>query len=621
MPFCFSTFVVYLLNHLGMTTIKPLHTFHIPVMGLAYTIDSPIRVAKYGISSVISIMDDELIEKMNAFYSKKFNLPYQEITQKTHDYRAERITSYLNLVDKIVKEKFENFKIELSESKLALENYMAMLPNKSEIKLGLQNLLEDGFAFKENIKNYLENNLYPGDIDVNIMTKLDKDNFIKEEQLPIAFNDAHAALRGFANSTLESSVVLSAGMNPRLYSYFENFTAFFPDLNNNLKKKITLKVSDFRSAMIQGNFLAKKGLWVSEYRIESGLNCGGHAFATEGYLLGPILEEFKQKKDQLIQSAHDLMVKALGQKEMHIPEQPLDLKITVQGGVGTAEEHDFLLDHYKVDAVGWGSPFLLVPEATSVDKHTRALLAGAKEEDLYLSHISPLGIPFNTLRGTTNEKLKLKRIEESKAGSSCPKRFVALSKEYDVKGICTSSKKYQDLKLEELLQQKDILSADVYNKKKNSITEKACLCVGLANASYLENDIKIKGQAQGVIVCPGPNMAYFDQEVSLSKMVQHIYGNASLVTVTDRPNLFVKELKMYLDYLKNEIAAVSDEITVAQIKKWHSFQKNLMEGIAYYEDLFSTTPFFESTKKEILNQFNSYKMELIEIQIPELVLV
>ena len=224
---------------------------------------------------------------------------------------------------------------------------------------------------------------------MNIMTKLDKDNFINDEQLPIEFNDAHAALRGFVNSTLESSVVLSAGMNPRLYSYFENFNAFFPDLNNKLKKKITLKVSDFRSAMIQGNFLAKKGLWVSEYRIESGLNCGGHAFATEGHLLGPILEEFKQKKEQLIQSAHELMVKALSQKELHVPQQHLDLKITVQGGVGTAEEHDFLLAHYNVDSVGWGSPFLLVPEATSVDKQTRALLAGAKEEDLYLSHISP----------------------------------------------------------------------------------------------------------------------------------------------------------------------------------------------------------------------------------------
>ena len=602
-----------------MTTLKPLHTFHIPVMGLAYTIDSPIRVAKYGISSVISIMDDELIEKMNAFYSKKFDLPYQEITQKIHDYRAERITSYLNLVDKIVKEKFENFKTELSESKLALENYIAMLPNKSEIKAGLQNLLEDGFTFKENIKNYLEKNLYPGDIDVNIMTKLDKDNFSKDEQLPIIFNDAHAALRGFVNSTLESSVVLSAGMNPRLYSYFESFPAFYPDINNKLKKKITLKVSDFRSAIIQGNFLAKKGLWVSEYRIESGLNCGGHAFATEGYLLGPILEEFKQKKEQLIQSAHELMIKALGQKGTPIPSQPLDLKITVQGGVGTAEEHDFLMDYYNVDSVGWGSPFLLVPEATSVDFHTRNLLAAAKEDDLYLSHISPLGIPFNTLRGTTNEKLKLKRIEESKAGSSCPKRFLALSKEYDAKGICTSSKKYQDLKLDELQLQAASLSAEAFQKKKNSITEKACLCVGLANASYLENDIKIKGQAQGVIICPGPNMAYFDHEVSLSKMVQHIYGNTSVLTVANRPNLFVKELKMYLDYLKNEIESVSDEITAGQIKKWNSFKNNLLLGIGYYEDLFSATPFFKSIKNEILSQFDTYKIEIIAVEIPELV--
>ena len=602
-----------------MTTTKPLHTFHIPVMGLAYTIDSPIRVAKYGISSVISIIDDDLIEKMNAFYSEKFSLPYQEISQKMHDYRAARITSYLNLVDKIVKDKFENFKKELAESKLALENYMAMLPSKSEIKKGLQNLIDDRVSFKENIKNYLENNLSAGAIDVNIMTKIDKDNFIKDEQLPIAFNDAHASLRGFANSNLTSSVVLSAGMNPRLYSYFENFDVFFPDSNNSLKKKIILKVSDFRSAMIQGNFLAKKGLWVSEYRIESGLNCGGHAFATDGYLLGPILEEFKQKKEQLIQSAHDLMVKALAQKGMHVPQQLLELKITVQGGVGTAEEHDFLLDFYEVDSVGWGSPFLLVPEATSVDEDTRKLLANAKEEDLHLSHISPLGIPFNTLRGTTNEQLKQKRIQDNNAGSSCPKKFLALSKEYGAKGICSASKKFQDLKLEELDSKKDILTAEMFENAKNKITEKSCLCVGLANASYLENDIKIKGQAQGIVICPGPNMAYFDHEVSLSEMVQHIYGNTSVLTATNRPHLFVKELKMYLDYLKNEIATVSVEITTPQIKKWNLFKNNLAEGISYYEELFSAKSYFESTKHEILRQFDIYKSELIAIEIPQLV--
>lgn len=598
-----------------MTTIKPLHTFHIPVMGLAYTIDSPIRVAKYGISSVISIIDDDLIEKMNAFYSTKFNLPYQEISQKIHDYRAERVTSYLNLVDKIVKEKFENFKNELAESKLALENYIAMLPNKSEIKQGLQNLMEEG---KEAVMNYLDSNLTPGEIDVNIMTKVDKDNFIKDKQLPTEFNDAHASLRGFANSTLTSSVVLSAGMNPRLYSYFENFDVFLPDENNQLNKKIILKVSDFRSAMIQGNFLAKKGLWVSEYRIESGLNCGGHAFATEGFLLGPILEEFKEKKGQLIASAHELMVKTLAQKGKHIPETPLELKITVQGGVGTAEEHDFLLNHYKVDSVGWGSPFLLVPEATSVDVHTRELLAKAKEEDLYLSPISPLGIPFNTLRGTTNEKLKQKRIQENKAGSSCPKKFLALSKEFGAQGICTASKKYQDVKLEELEANKENMSAAIYQNAKNKITDKSCLCVGLANASYLENDIKIKGQAQGVVICPGPNMAYFDQEVSLSKMVQHIYGNASVLSTTNRPNMFVKELSMYIDYLKNEIATVSAEINAGQIKKWNAFKNNLLEGISYYQNLFVSTGTSLADNAKVQYLLHFYKEELIEVKIPEL---
>jgi len=599
-------------------TKPPLHTFHIPVMGLAYTIDSPIRVAQYGVSSVVSIADDDLIEKMRNFYSTKFNFPYEEISQKFHDYRAQRITSYLNLVDKIVKEKFENFKAELIESKTAVENYIAMLPNTSDIKKGFQSLLDDGISFKENIQNYIESHLSPGLIDVNIMTKLDKDNFEKNDQLPIEFNDAHAALRGFANSNLESSVVLSAGMNPRLFSYFENFSDFFPNLNNELKKKIILKVSDFRSAMIQGNFLAKKGLWVSEYRIESGLNCGGHAFATDGLLLGPILEEFKQKKDQLVQSAHELMTKVLQQKQIYAPENPLPLKITVQGGVGTAEEHEFLLDNYKVDSVGWGSPFLLVPEATCVDKATRELLIDAKEEDLYLSHISPLGVPFNTLRGTTNEILKQKRIDQNKAGSSCPKKFLALSKEYDPHGICTASKKFQDHKLEELENVKDTMSTEAFNKAKFAITEKSCLCVGLANASYLENDIKIKGQAQGVVICPGPNMAYFDQEVSLSDMLGHIYGNKSILRTKNRPNLFVKELKMYVDYFRNEIENISGDITNAQIKKWNGFKVNILEGIEYYNTLLSSVLYFEQDLSKIKKDFDFYKSELSNIKIPTL---
>ena len=117
-----------------MTPSKSIHTFHIPLMGLAYTIDSPIRVAHYGIASVISIIDDDLIEKMAAFYSAKFSIPYFEITQKAEDFRAKRITRYLNLVDTIVKENWTCFKTELGESRQAIQNYMTMLPNDSEVK-------------------------------------------------------------------------------------------------------------------------------------------------------------------------------------------------------------------------------------------------------------------------------------------------------------------------------------------------------------------------------------------------------------------------------------------------------------------------------------------------------
>jgi hypothetical protein len=599
-----------------MTKTNQMHSFHIPVMGTAFTIDSPLRVAKYGISSVISIIDDELIEKMNAFYSKKFNLPYKEIPKKNPDSRAERITSYLDLVNNIVQDKFENFKKELAESKTALENYLSILPNHSEIKQGFQNLLNSGVDVKGKLSTYIENHLSPGSIDVNIMAKIDKDNFVKNEQLPVEFNDAHAALRGFANSKLSSSIILSAGLNPRLYSYFENFKDFFPNASGKLKKKIILKVSDFRSASIQGNYLAKKGLWVSEYRIESGLNCGGHAFATDGHLLGPILEEFNQKKDELVQSAHQLMSKALEQKEIPVPEKPLDLKITVQGGVGTAEEHNFLLEHYKVSSVGWGTPFLLVPEATSVDIETRKLLIKAKEKDLYLSHISPLGIPFNTVRGTTNEQLKEKRIAENKSGSSCPKKFLALSKEYDEKGICSASKKFQDIKLKELEDKKDNFSQEVLEKKKNKITEKACLCVGLGNASFLENDIRIKGQAQGVAICPGPNMAYFSKVVSLSKMIQHIYGKISVMEMPNRPNMFIKELKIYLDYFKNEIEEFMDEPSAKQRKKLEKFKLNLLEGISYYQELFTIkTNLFQQSKNQLLGELEELKDSLTGINL------
>ena len=344
-----------------------------------------------------------------------------------------------------------------------------------------------------------------------------------------------------------------------------------------------------------------------------GLNCGGHAFATDGFLLGPTLEEFKNKKDELIQSAYSLFTNALASKNKIVPNEPPVLKITVQGGVGTAEEHQFLLDHYQVDAVGWGSPFLLVPEATSVDAETRKLLADAKEKDLYLSNISPLGVPFNTIKGTTNDFFKSQRIASGKAGSSCPKKYLALSKEYKKEGSCTASKKHQDKKIEELEDKRNSISYEAYMKEYTAITEKSCSCVGLANASHLELGIPIKGQSQGVVVCPGPNMAYFSNEVSLKEMIQHIYGKKKIENHTNRPNMFVKELGLYVSYLTNQINEAL-EITPQQIKKWETFKINLLNGISYYKSFFENSSYFQGNNQVIRKEMLKMESQLTSLE-------
>ena len=284
------------------------------------------------------------------------------------------------------------------------------------------------------------------------------------------------------------------------------------------------------------------------------------------------------------------------------PKNPLAVKFTAQGGVGTSEEHSFLLEEFQLDSIGWGSPFLLVPEATSVDAETRKLLVKAKENDFYLSNISPLGVPFNSLKGVSNDFWKQKRIDDRKAGSSCPKRLLALNKSDDGKGICTASKEYQDAELGKLDEQKIVISEREYEIKFQKITEKACLCVGLANAAYMENDITIKGQKQGVVICPGPNMAYFDQEVSLKEMLQHIYQGKSVMRTKDRPNLFVKELKMYVDYFRNEIETISGEITANQLKKWNSFKTNILAA--------SVSISFSPSVKSLIKEFNLFILKV-----------
>ncbi|AIZ43784.1 hypothetical protein [Cellulophaga baltica] len=594
------------------------HNFHIPVMGIGFTIDTPIKVAHLGIDSVISLVDDILIEKLRKMYATNFNQSYQEITENSEDFRAKRISSYLNLVQEIAQHKFKELKDISNGVSESLKQYFDFYPETSSLKQQFNALISKHYDRSE-LKNFLDENLKMGSIDVNIMTKVDKENIYKKEKLPTIYNDAHAALRGYANSELVSSVIFSAGMNPRLYSYLEEFEDFYPDENGMIKKKIVLKVSDYRSALIQGKFLAKKGLWVSEYRIESGLNCGGHAFATDGYLLGPILAQFRDQREEFIAETAAVLSKALTLKNRQVPEVSLPVKFTAQGGVGTAAEHDFLRKHYKLDSIGWGSPFLLVPEATTVDDETLEKISKAKESDLYLSNISPLGVPFHNLKGNTKDLEKAALIAKNRPGSSCPKKYVALNKEFTDAGVCTASRQYQHLRITAL--KKENLTLEIYQKEYNKIIEKSCTCVGLGTSALIKYNLDTKTEGEGVSICPGPNLAYFSKVINLKEMIGHIYGERNVMERMDRPNIFVKELGIYVEYLQNKIEEAGNILDTKQHKYLSLFAKNLKEGIGYYKNLFqSNMPEFENSYLKVLlelkkseNILNNLKLERLTV--------
>lgn len=560
------------------------HTFHIPVMGLGFTIDTPLKVARFGISSASSLADDHLLEQIREFYAAQFGQPFTPISQKAEDQRAKRITAYLNLLQDIVDAQMEQLRANPFDTDSELSRYFELLPEGAPIKRDYLAMCASRGDKRGKMSMDLRAAVTAGAIDVNIMTKVDKTNYAPDgTALPPEYSDALAALRGFAKSKLRSSVILSAGLNPRLYSYFEQFDDFFPGNNGALAKRITLKVSDYRSALIQGKLLAKKGLWVSEFRIESGLNCGGHAFVSDGMLLGPIMEAFKTQREDLYAELKGLCDAALGHKQRWGFQADPPQRITVQGGIGTAGEDRFLLDYYELDGTGWGSPFLLVPEATNVDDDTLAKLANAAPEDFYLSDASPLGVPFHNLRTSSSEEQRKQRVARNRPGSPCHKKFLSFNTEFTDKPICTASRQYQHLKLKEARMKYP--EEQAYQKAAAAIVEKDCLCEGLAAPAVLTNGIPPKHNLKAVTICPGPNLAYFSKIASLKEMVGHIYGTANLLNSRFRSNLFVNELRLYIDYLKKEIEKHQHDFSEKKRAYYHTFRDNLLQGIEYYRSL------------------------------------
>ena len=556
------------------------HKFFIPVMGTGFTIDTPLKVARFGISSVISLVDDVLIEQMRRRLSGESGRPYEEITDKDDDPRARRITAYLNLMQDLVNDQVQRLRGSLFNRGGDLSGYFEMLP-PSPLRTLYDRMRKAANPFERiRLQKRLRQYVTAGGIDVNIMTKLDRLRTRAGSSDNPTFSDALSALRGYANSRLRSSLVLSAGLNQRLYAYLREFPDFFPDETGDIRKRIVLKVSDFRSALIQGKLLAKNGLWVSEYRVESGLNCGGHAFGGDGSLMGPILEEFRRRREDLTEQLQEVWCTGLERLGRTVPDRPPTFRVTVQGGLGTAEENDLLTECYGVDGLGWGSPFLFVPDVVNIDSEHLARLQAAGEADVQLSDASPLGVPFWSLTESASEQQRRQRIADGKPGSSCPKGYLVSNTEFTTVPICTASRAYQRRKL--ATPPDPALNEAQQEDERRRILAKACICHDLAGGATMASGLDREAHTA---VCCGPNTVYFSRVARLKEMVDHIYGRSRLPLSAERPHVFLKELSLNLDRLRGALARHRQGLAEGAADSTRRIKQNLQAGITYYQDL------------------------------------
>ncbi|HSF55463.1 MAG TPA: hypothetical protein VLA71_17035, partial [Algoriphagus sp.] len=320
-------------------------------------------------------------------------------------------------------------------------------------------------------------------------------------------------------------------------------------------------------------------------------------------------EDFKINRKELIETIRLSCNQALAEKGLSFLPENESIKITYQGGIGTSGEDSFLRNYYQLDGTGWGSPFLLVPEATSVDEATIQRIIEAKKSDFFLSHASPLGVPFNNLRTSSGEKQRLERIEKGRPGSPCYKKFLTFSTEFTEKPICTASRQYQNLK------SKLFNEGKVSQKEMTEILEKDCLCEGLSAPAILANGESPRRNLNAVTICPGPNLAYFKGVFSLKEMVDHIYGKITLKLDSDRPHVFVKEAQLYVDYLKKEFQKLIPEASSKQEAYLEKFKKNLNLGLAYYQDLVNSIQMdSEEIIEKMKNQLEELKAEIEQLK-------
>ena len=565
------------------------HKIHIPVMGICYTADTPVRVAHLGITSVISLVDDGLLEEYRMAYAERLGLDLGS----PQTARIGRIRSYLDFVADEVERKFNRLCAGRFDGGSDKDLYFLMLPLDSPLRVEYDGVFAKTGLARLAAEANLTEKMEPGEIQANIMVGLNHEE--------AAFD----AVRGFAASKVKGSLVLSAGVNLAVFEEIAKCKDFYRTATHAPTKKVILKVSDYRSALVQGRYLAKKGVEVYEYRIESGVNCGGHAFFESKKFLLDVVREFVEKREELFETTRAMIAKfASSSAAVNAPVQmivppPSPARITAQGGLCAPEDIEKVMA-FGIDGVGVGTPFLLVPQATSVDKETRRLLVAAKPEDVYISHASPLEIPFVNLRTSTAAELCQEKFREYfapqgeksgapelKPGFPCRQHYLCRAVPGFEHPVCMASCEYVVHRLAEIdclekeeldcysggseatdrIQETVAAIHEKYNELRRMTLSRECICRFLGNAGreeirekspslhYQPECVAVARGSQParvrepVTICPNPDIGYFDREYTLLEMMCHLYGTGPRLTPKDKPSAFEVEERL----LKNAL--------------------------------------------------------------------
>ncbi|NIQ91501.1 MAG: hypothetical protein GWN93_21830 [Deltaproteobacteria bacterium] len=98
-------------------------------------------------------------------------------------------------------------------------------------------------------------------------------------------------------------------------------------------------------------------------------------------------------------------------------------------------------------------------------------------------------------------------------------------------------------------------------------------------------------------------------------MVAHIYGRLSLIANNERPHMFIKELMLYIDHLREETKKFSLKLSFRTPAYFSKFKKNLLEGIEYYHRL--AGQFIEDQRAQFLEDLKVLQDEIERLALPD----